>query len=70
MGFGDLIRERANAFLDNAEKKKKKKTTSKPRTGKQVQKGMGATGIIGRAKAKRKKRLDGIMGEIRKTRGK
>jgi len=66
-GLGSMIRNFVTQ--PNAPKKQtRKKATAKNRTSAQL-KGATSKGIVGRAATRRNSRLNSIMGEMRKTRG-
>ena len=68
--FKKHLKDAINRDIENNRNKKKKQAKTVQRTAKQERKGMGSTGIIGRTKQRKQNRLDQVMGEIRKTRGK
>jgi len=73
-GFGSFLKSKLNSAIETGKKieaqkaKRKPATKAKNRTKAQL-KGATSKGIVGRARNRRDNRLNSIMGEMRKTRG-
>jgi len=73
-GLGDFLKRKTKEYIDSnanaSTRKTKPQRKVQTRTVKHERKGMGKTGVIGRASARRDNRLNSIMGEIQSTRKK